>query len=259
MGRAASDDRVKAPEQWQRPARRVSVRPRRSRKSVHPAREAIGPPVVPGERDREQEARDIDRVVFFSDAVMAIAITLLVLKIELPELPADSSSAEIWAETRALLPNILTFAWSFLVVASFWSLHRQLFRQLDRIDSRLVFMNNLFLILIALLPFPSDTLGRFDLSAATVVPYALNVAAIGLVLGIMSLYADRLLVPFDGRGDRLLSHYAGLFYTTGVFLLSLVAVPINVRLVPWLWLLLLVRGPIIQSLRLVQRPTPSGR
>lgn len=92
---------------------------------------------------------------------MAIAITLLVLKIEVPDFDGQPSVGELAGAVVDLIPNSVTFVWSFLVVARFWIVHRRLFSGLVRSDPQLMLMDIVFLLLIALLPFPADLLGRF--------------------------------------------------------------------------------------------------
>ena len=198
-----------------------------------------------GAARRQHDERDLERLVFFSDAVVAIAITLLALEIKVPDLPSDASAAEIRTAVSDLIPNIITFTWSFLVVASFWSQHRHLFGRIERVDRRLSVMNTGFLLLVALMPFPSDTLGRFDLSFLTVAMYALNVAGIALVLGAMALYSDRKLVTPGSVGATIESNAPGLFYVGGVFVGSLVVAWVEPGWAPWLWGLLLILRPFV--------------
>ncbi len=194
---------------------------------------------------RRHEERDLDRLVLFSDAVVAIAITLLALEIKLPDLPSDAPSSEIASAVGDLIPNIITFAWSFIVVAAFWSQHRHLFGRIDRVDRRLFAMNTVFLLLVALLPFPSDALGRFDVSFLTVSMYTINVAGIAIVLGAMALHTDRNLVQPGSVGATIESNASGLFYCAGVFLGSLAIAAINPRWAPWTWWLFMVFVPFL--------------
>src|SRR5215208_4332565 len=75
-------------------------------------------------RDRKPEQnRDLDRIVFFSDAVFAIAITLLVLQIEVPDIPEELVVEELGASLLALWPKYLGYVISFLSIAVFWNIH----------------------------------------------------------------------------------------------------------------------------------------
>src|SRR3569623_1123728 len=100
----------------------------------------------------------LDRLVFFSDAVFAIAVTLLVLDIKVPNLPHESISAA-WRDFAALWPSFFAFALSFFVIGRFWMGHHERFRALRHYDSRLMWPNMLYLMAIAFMPFSSAFLG----------------------------------------------------------------------------------------------------
>lgn len=106
----------------------------------------------------------LERLVFFSDAVFAIAITLLVIEIHVPHL-GGGSNAEAWSELLHLLPSFFGFALSFLVIGRFWIGHHNAFTMIDHYDGRLAWPNLLLLMCIALMPFASAfmsaNLGQF--------------------------------------------------------------------------------------------------
>jgi uncharacterized membrane protein len=102
----------------------------------------------------------LDRLVFFSDAVFAIAITLLVLEIEVPDLPRVVSDHDAWQALADLAPSFFAFALSFLVIGRFWMGHHERFRTLRHFDARLMWPNLLYLMTIAYMPFATAFLGR---------------------------------------------------------------------------------------------------
>ena len=207
--------------------------------------------------------RELDRLVAFSDGVMAIAITLLVLKIEIPEFDGTPSTADLGDAVVDLIPNIITFVWSFLLVARFWSIHRRLLSGLARIDGGLVWLNSLFLLLIALLPFPSDLLGRFGPSLLSIALFASLIAVTGIVISTMELYVARhpeLADPDSGAAAGELDPW-DMFFTPAVFVLSIGVAVVDANLAAYSWFLLALRRPVGQ-LRHRRRPgdaTPSGR
>ncbi len=137
-----------------------------------------------------------ERMVFFSDAAFAIAITLLVLDLKLPE--SDHGVLHL----RPLLLKALGFAISFFVIGVYWIRHHRLFETLARHDSRLLRVNLLFLAGIAFLPFPTTAVAEHVDSAWAVELYALSVAAIGLLLMLLTFTARRphLMRPGETRG-----------------------------------------------------------
>lgn len=168
--------------------------PRDERNAEDRAGSAGGDVVAEGPEpaDAEREDREVERTIFFSDAVIAIAITLLVLKIDVPELSDAEADRRLGEAVVDLIPGIVTFVWSFLVVARFWTIHRRrrLFSGLRRIDARLGWLNVLFLVLIALLPFPADILGRFGPSLLSISLFPGCIALIGVMLSEMRRYAE---------------------------------------------------------------------
>jgi len=92
--------------------------------------------------------------------VFAIAITLLVLEIEVPDLPAVASVAASWAALTELTPSFFAFALSFLVIGRFWMGHHERFRSLNHFDARLMWPNMLYLLAIAFMPFATAFLGQ---------------------------------------------------------------------------------------------------
>jgi uncharacterized membrane protein len=116
-------------------------------------------------RERDFLSRGVDRLSLFSDAVMAIAITLLA--IELP-LPSGDNATALWASVRHEDGHYLAFLISFYVIAASWNDHFDLFRCLERVDSRLRMLNAAWLLMIVLNPFATrllTTRGNDDLYA----------------------------------------------------------------------------------------------
>jgi uncharacterized membrane protein len=101
------------------------------------------------------ETRGVDRLSLFSDAVIAIAITLLA--IELP-VPSGDTAAALWASVRHEDGHYVAFLISFAVIAASWSDHHDLFRCLTRVDARLRTLNSVWLMMIVLNPFATRLL-----------------------------------------------------------------------------------------------------
>lgn len=99
----------------------------------------------------EREA-SVDRIVAFSDGVVAIAITLLVLPLTEIDRAHDATLANVVGDNQAAL---FSFALSFVVIANYWTVHHAIFRPVRRHNSRLIQLNMLWLALIVFLPFPT--------------------------------------------------------------------------------------------------------
>jgi len=141
-------------------------------------------------QEKIEGGRELDRIVFFSDAVFAIAITLLVLSIEVPEIPANLVAEELPGRLLDLQPDILSYVLSFLVILSFWMAHHSIFRFVKRYDRGLIWLNSLFLMCIAFLPFPTHLLGDYADQQLVVGIYAGSLAVTRLLLTAVWWYAS---------------------------------------------------------------------
>ncbi len=102
--------------------------------------------------------RDTNRLEAFSDGVIAIAITLLVLEIRVPE---AHGAAELWRALWELWPAYLGYLISFLIIGIMWANHHTIFRYIGRTDHYLVVINLLLLLCIAFIPFPTALLAEY--------------------------------------------------------------------------------------------------
>jgi len=108
---------------------------------------------------------DLERLIFLSDGVFAIVITLLVIELH-PPAEWDSTLGGLWrSEGQALV----AYAVSFLAVGTYWNLHRRLFRRVTRFRGGLIFFNLLLLAFVVLVPFGA----RLILSGPIGEPFAL--------------------------------------------------------------------------------------
>ena len=138
----------------------------------------------------EQNELGLERIVFFSDAVMAIAITLLAIDLKVPEISPSQAAAELPAQFSALTPRIMSFVISFAVVGIYWTAHHRYFRYIKRYDGGLIALNLLFLLFIVVMPFVAGILGQYAYLPVGVIPYSAAVAAIGFVISALWFYAS---------------------------------------------------------------------
>jgi TMEM175 potassium channel family protein len=153
------------------------------------------------------DKRGLDRILFFSDAVMAIAITLLVIDLRLPENARGLAAARLGPALLELWPNYLGYLLSFFIIGHYWLSHHRLFRPIRRYDDRLAWLNLLFLFFTALLPFSTRLIGLYPGNRTAILVYSLNILPLGISSYVMTQHAyacDRLIDPsFDPAEIRL--------------------------------------------------------
>lgn len=106
---------------------------------------------------------DTNRIEAFSDAVMAIAITLLVIELAVPHLKDYPEGTTLFGALLEQWPSYVAYAISFLVLGETWANHHNRFRYIARTDHVLLFLNLLFLMFYALTPFSAALLAEYIL------------------------------------------------------------------------------------------------
>jgi Endosomal/lysosomal potassium channel TMEM175 len=99
------------------------------------------------------------RVEAFSDGVLAIVITLLVLEIKTPRLHSTENVGQAWLALVDLVPKFASFFLSFFFIAVFWVNHHRLFALIRKVDWGILWLNNLLLLLLCFVPFPTAFIG----------------------------------------------------------------------------------------------------
>jgi uncharacterized membrane protein len=196
--------------------------------------------VTPDDVAASSSRRELDRVGAFSDGVFAIAITLLVLNLEVPSVPGS----ELGDALRTLWDNLIAYVIGFAVMGRFWYGHHKLFARLDRSDPRLVTTNLGLLATIGLMPFTTALIGNYTEPLA-IAAYALNVALAAVLSGLLEVVAASDGLLEDGRGAMIHAREAmvGGLATAGLFIASIaVAYAISPRAALWSWLLLIPLG-----------------
>lgn len=196
--------------------------------------------------------RDLGRVVSFTDGVMAVAITLLVLNIDVPNVKRD----DLGDALVDLLPSFAAYVFSFALVGRFWVVHHSLFERLRAFDGTLMALNLLFLAAIALIPFATDLLDEYSQEsiAAAVFGAVLGVAA--LINWLMHVHIMRAgLVDAAHRDETAVFASPVAFGLTAVFLVSVPLAFVSPHLAQALWLSTIVlRYPLR---RLAERTSSS--
>lgn len=199
----------------------------------------------------EVEKIGLERAVFFSDAVIAIAMTLLALDLEVPD--TSGGSAATWRSLGEHWDNsYFPFLLSFVVVATFWFSHHEFFGKVRRLGGRMIQVNMVFLLMMVLLPFVTRVLGAPGDANAGPVLYASVLALTCFTLALMGWtgsHYDLMRPGFEDNHEMVV----GLCLTGLVFLISIPIAFWNTSVAEWSWLVLsyLVHG-VPRRIRAIQ-------
>ena len=116
-----------------------------------------------------------NRLEALTDGVFAIVMTLLVLELSIPEIAHPSLQAELPKRLLELWPKLYSYVLSFMVLGILWTLHHRSFHSIKRSDNVLVWLNIVFLMFVALIPFSTSLLGSYGTEQLSLVIYAINI------------------------------------------------------------------------------------
>ncbi|KAB1194288.1 DUF1211 domain-containing protein [Haloferax sp. MBLA0076] len=198
---------------------------------------------------REQE--ETDRLLALSDGVIAIAITLLVLEITVPEIPVGRPVSILSNLVFDQWHEFFSYVLSFLVIGNYWVLHRRIFLHIEAHDRSVVWLNLLFLLLVAFVPYGTSLFSMYP-TRFGVVFYAGILALTGLILTLLWSYASRHDILEEGLTSTLVVLEGARFLASPlVFVFSIVVANFDTTLAILSWFLLLPINGVLQS-RLVE-------
>jgi TMEM175 potassium channel family protein len=185
---------------------------------------------------RSSDPTGMDRVEFFSDAVFAIAMTLLVVTLVVP---VATKPEELSHALGELSDQLFAFALSFVVIGQFWIAHHRLFRLIRSYDLALLWLNLLHLLGICFLPFPTELLGRYFGSHVAGFLYGGTLTATSLVGASIWFYAlARGLAPSVDPDVRRATTFRAVM-TPIAFAVGTAFVPVSMWVAVVIWGLLL--------------------
>ncbi|MEO6454761.1 MAG: TMEM175 family protein [Ginsengibacter sp.] len=196
----------------------------------------------------------VERLIFFSDAVFAIAITLLIIEIKVPEIEsAHPSEQDFMHSLLSLLPKFFGFVFSFFIIGLYWFIHHKMFGYVINYTGKLIWLNLVFLFSIVLMPFSTAVYSEYSTPKhiELIGPYSVYVFNICLT-GVLNYFMWRYIGnPKNGvtenfpTGDFLKKAKIRSLLLPAVFLFSLIiAFLIN----PYIGRNILFFIPIIMSL-----------
>jgi uncharacterized membrane protein len=181
-------------------------------------------PRVASDQVAGRDSNEFARVVNLSDAVFAIAMTLLVLTVDVPQVPSGELASALYGD----LPQLGAYALAFTLVASQWYAHHKLFQRLAFTEPGLTVINLVLLGVVALVPFPTSVLGSHPTATAAVAPFlalfvVLTVGYLALIMRAQAIGAwtpplppgvhRRVIVAFAAGAVMLLTGVAIAFWS----------------------------------------------
>src|SRR3984893_4452561 len=189
---------------------------------------------------QSNDDRDTGRIEAFSDGVIAVAITLLILDIHVPNVQTGLLQALLkqW-------PTYLGYVTSFLVITIFWANHHNMFRHIQQVDYALLIINALFLMCIAFIPFVTSLLTKYITSTSpteqhtAAIIYGATLLLNGILFNSIWWYAvwKSRLVRRDLDAQEVQRITRGYLFGLPFYALSIVLSLINVELSLGLYIL----------------------
>jgi uncharacterized membrane protein len=183
------------------------------------------------------------RLNSFSDGVFAIAVTLLVFNLKVPQIPPGLVHQQLPGVILGMLPHFLTYLISFLLVAIYWTFHHRMMNLVVRIDTAFLWMNIYYLLLISFIPFPSALFGSYSHETFAFVFYVCAMITVNLGSMMMLAYASykSRLIKKDLPVTIVRYLFVRLFAAMIVFVFS---IPLAFFQVRWALYYLLILFPV---------------
>ena len=147
----------------------------------------------------------LERIILFSDAVFAIAITLLIIEIKIPEITQPVTEQKLTEALESIIPKSIGFIVSFFLIGLYWTIHHSIFGYVINYTSKLLWINLLFLFGIVIMPFSTSFFSEYfmELKKTPVIVYTINIC----FLGVMNYFLWRYITnPIHQLTENLPAH-----------------------------------------------------
>lgn len=139
---------------------------------------------------KQEELYSTRRVENLTDGVFAIAMTLLVLNLNVPRLVGAITDDNLWKALLADSTNFFSFTLSFVILGIMWSIHMRQFEAIERVDRRATTLNTLRLFLVVLIPFTTSLNAEYGNLLLAQMFYPINLFLLALITYLQGLYAS---------------------------------------------------------------------
>lgn len=198
-----------------------------------------------------ERGTEFDRFVLFTDAVYAIAATLLIVSVEVPRVPSETRDVDqMLAALREVGSQLFSFALGFWLITRFWMANHRFVGRLQEIDRRFMGFTLFYLGFIAFLPFPTAFLGDNRPNPVSVALFALTIVAIASLEVVLLVYAHRTGLLREASSAALFRwEVTASLVPTAVFLVSIPIAFLDPPLAMYFWLLTIPVGIIVNRRR----------
>ncbi len=197
--------------------------------------------------DDERGRGSLARLLAFSDGVFAIAITILVLGLDVPE---GLGNTQLLDELAGLTPRYFSAALSFVIIGRFWLAHHGLFDHIPTADRTVLVLGTALLAPIVLLPFVTELLAEYPDTATAVIAYSVTVVGVATAEGALLAYGTRRRALGRPRPAAVRAELRQIAAATAAFLVAIPVALVSPAAAKVCWLLTVVPlGRLAQHIR----------
>jgi len=173
-----------------------------------------------------------NRIEALTDGIFATVMTVLVLSLSVPVISTVNLPSELAVDLESLLPNIVSYVISFIVIGVYWVGHHAVFHFVKRTNRPLIWLNILFLLCVGIIPFSTALIGKYPFQQITTTIYGANLIAAGLSLYALLWYSNSNNRLVDKQHDRQLVNLARRRILVGplVYLVAIILSFIDTRI-----------------------------
>lgn len=131
-----------------------------------------------------------DRLCTLADGIYAIALTLLVLDLKVPDVPGITNP-QLRTDLFRQVPNFIAYAIAFFVLAFFWMNHHRIFQSVTVCDAHALRLNLAHLLFISLTPYATSLIGHYEEDRIATIAFSLNLGLASLTLAALASYVLR--------------------------------------------------------------------
>ncbi|HYZ59442.1 MAG TPA: TMEM175 family protein [Nitrososphaeraceae archaeon] len=190
----------------------------------------------------------LEHIISFGDAIFAFSITFMAISIQIPDLPANLSEAQVIDRLLGLSSHFEIYVISFFVIGIYWISYHQIFNHISDSRGIMVWLNLSFLFFITLISFAVDLQVEYGFYYIVFALYALVLALAGLLLMLIWLHArkngliDKTVKTIEIQNISLQS-----ILTPAVFMISILISIVNIQIAYYFWLIIIPAKIIIHK------------